>query len=173
MPEQHDWLKAAAQGLHEVQPLFADASRAAGFVPGGSAASKWLQAVSKLQVSSVPSGSDLKWSVDKVTFGSGRGVMQGVMWTIPRAAFDRLGGRLTGSLAVSFLPARSQEPGRVRDLPSYHEADVLAHAGVFGYSKDRWLPDKDESGHRFVRLRVAPQSSTQFEAMRLTDPQGR
>ncbi len=173
VPEQHDWLKAVARGLHEVQPLFADASRVADFVPGGGATSKWLQAVSKLQVSSVPSGSNLKWSVRKVTFGSESGVMQGVMWTISRAAFDRLGGRLTGSLAVSFLPARSQEPDRVRDLPPYQEADLLAHAGVFGHSQARWLPDKDESGHRFVHLRVAPQSSTQSEAMRLADPQGR
>jgi len=29
--------------------------------------------------------------------------MHGVMWTIPRAVFQRLGGRLTDSLAVRFI----------------------------------------------------------------------
>jgi len=42
----------------------------------------------------------------KVTFGSPEhgGVMQGVVWTLPKSMFAELGGRLTGGLAVSFLP---------------------------------------------------------------------
>jgi hypothetical protein len=30
--------------------------------------------------------------------------MQGVDWAIPKEMFELLGGRLTGSLAVSFIP---------------------------------------------------------------------
>ena len=32
------------------------------------------------------------------------GTREGIMWTIPRSVFEHLGGRLTGSLVVSFTP---------------------------------------------------------------------
>lgn len=47
------------------------------------------------------------WYAEKVTVppAARHGVMQGVVWAIPREMFELLGGRLTGSLALSFIPS--------------------------------------------------------------------
>lgn len=161
VPEQHDWLKTVAQDFHAVQPLVGGAASIAGLVPGAATASKWLDTISKLQISSLPQSGDLKWSVGKVTFGSEKGVMQGVMWTIPRAVFQRLGGRLTGSLAVSFVPARSQvsdENVGGSKSAGYSPEDILAHAVVYGaHDQKWWTPSGEEPGRHFVHLKLSPQ----------------
>lgn len=160
VPEQHDWLKTAAQDFQAVQPFVSDASAIAGLVPGAATASKWLKTIAKLQISSLPQSGDLKWSVGKVTFGSEKGVMQGVMWTIPRAVFQRLGSRLTGSLAVSFIPARiqgSEEDASEAGTVLYSSADVLAYAVVYGADNQKWLtPSDGEQGRQFVHLKLSP-----------------
>lgn len=155
VPEQHVWLKTAAQDFQAIQPLIGDAASLSGLVPGGATASKWLGAVAKLQMSSLPQNGDLNWSVGKVTFGSQHGLMQGVMWTIPRAVFQRLGGRLTGSLAVSFIPARIQGDVGSAD---YGCAELIAHAVVYGASGNEWwVPSGEEPGRKFLQLKVSPQ----------------
>ncbi|MGC2191895.1 MAG: hypothetical protein WA751_06150 [Candidatus Dormiibacterota bacterium] len=60
--------------------MVGDAGSLAGLVPGGATASKWMEAVAKLKISSVPQTGKFNWSVGKVTFGSSiHGPMQGVM----------------------------------------------------------------------------------------------
>jgi hypothetical protein len=70
--------------------------------------------------------------------------------------FRELGGRLTGSLGVSFIPDHKQKPGMAARQPEAPEAqDLLAHAVVYspeGHDYDHWAPGI----HDFVRLRVAP-----------------
>lgn len=161
VPEQHDWFRTAVQDFQAVQPIAGGLSSAAGLVPGGAEASKWLDVVAKLQVSSLPQSGNLKWSVEKVTFGSPNGVMQGVVWTIPRAVFQRLGGRLTGSLAVSFISAHHQDSesdeGKAR--ASYGQGNVLAHAVVYGAdNKHWWSPVGDGEGRGFIHLSLSPRS---------------
>lgn len=68
-PDQHSWLQQAGKDVQAVQPLLGGASQVAGLVPGGAAASKWLQTLSKLQVSSVPQTDGFNWSIGKMTFG--------------------------------------------------------------------------------------------------------
>lgn len=115
--QQSDWTEKAAAEWTRMQPIVAGAGQVAsvlGVVPGvgvvAAGAAPILSAVSKLQVGSVPQ--DVKgfdWYMEKVTFGAaaGHGVMQGVVWAIPKEMFERLGGRLTGSLAVSVVPTAS------------------------------------------------------------------
>jgi hypothetical protein len=100
-----------------MQPIVAGAGQAAsalGVVPGvgtiAAGAAPLLSAVSKLQVGSVPQAvKGFDWYVEKVTVppSAHHGVMQGVVWAIPKDMFALLGGRLTGSLALSFIPAAS------------------------------------------------------------------
>ena len=155
MPEERDWRERAAKALHLAQPLMSDAGQVAGLVPGGATASKWLETLSKLQVTSIPPAGDLSWSAGKVTFGSPRGVMQGVMWTLPRTVFHRLGGRLTGSLALSFIPARRHHPPAEGTSPIPLKA--LAHAVVYGSDGTKhWIPDDPPDGRAFVALQLSP-----------------
>ncbi len=157
VPEQSTWLETASRDFQAVQPLLANASSVAELVPGAGTASKWLSTIAKLQISSLPQTGDLKWSVGKVTFGSEYGVMQGIMWTIPRSVFQRLGGRLTGSVAVSFIPARIQgnEDG-AKD--GYEPAEILAHAVVYSADEKKWWCPPEGDGRGFVKLKVSPKS---------------
>jgi hypothetical protein len=160
--EQSFWEKAA-QDWQVVQPLADDASKlasAAGPAAGAAASGsvKLLGAMAQLKLSSVPPVKGFEWSAGKVAFGNKDhgGVAQGVMWTLPASMFRELGGRLTGSLAVSLIPDRRQAPDTVSAaIPPPEPQDLLAHAVVYspeGHEHDHWAPD-DRS---FVHLRLAP-----------------
>jgi hypothetical protein len=70
--------------------------------------------------------------VDNVTTAGvkGRGVVHGLMWSIPKTMFEALGGCLTGSLAVSLFVVMRQEFQTIQSsLPTKRPiADPLAAA---------------------------------------------
>jgi hypothetical protein len=150
--------KAGAE-WQKMTPYLADASSVSSLlspVPvvgaGAAAAAPVLSALSKLQIGTVPSTAEgFEWYVDKVTTAGvqGRGVMQGVMWSIPRTMFETLGGRLTGSLAVSFIRSHSQ--GAPDD--SIKPASLYGHAVVNAKSEKHWVPSAQ---NRFVELTITP-----------------
>ncbi|HEY8722229.1 MAG TPA: hypothetical protein VIL92_00045 [Gaiellaceae bacterium] len=92
------------------------------------------------------------WYVEKVTVPAAHshGVMQGVVWAIPKEMFELLGGRLTGRLAVSFIPAAApgDEPGQPQPLP------LLAHAAVYADGETSWVPAQNQ----FVELLLSPRA---------------
>jgi hypothetical protein len=142
-----------------MQPILAGAGQAAstlGVVPGvgtvAAGAAPVLSAIARLQVGSVPQGvKGFDWYVEKVTVPAAHdhGVMQGVVWAIPKEMFELLGGRLTGSLAVSFIPTapNGDETWEPKSLP------MLAHAAVYADGDTSWVPANNE----FVELNLAPQ----------------
>lgn len=156
---QSDWTEKAAADWQRMQPILAGAGQAAsalGVVPGvgtiASGAAPILSAMAKLQVGNVPQGvKGFDWYVEKVTVPatSHHGVMQGVVWAIPKEMFELLGGRLTGSLALSFIPtgaADKSESWAPRPLP------LLAHAVVYADGQDSWVPAQNQ----FVELLLSP-----------------
>jgi len=159
-PVQHqsEWTDKAGAEWQRLQPILAGVGQAAGVlgaVPGvGVAAASMapvLSAVSKLQLGTVPQGvKGFDWYVEKVTFpaAADHGVMQGVFWAIPKEMFELLGGRLTGSLAVSFVPtaAVGQESAQVQVLP------MLAHAVVYSDGGATWVPARN----KFVKMPLTP-----------------
>jgi hypothetical protein len=156
--QQQAWWDQVGQELKLLQPLAGDVSSIAGLVPGGATVSKWLETVSKLQAGSVPQSKDFPWSVEKVTFGgNGEQVMQGVAWNLPASLLHAQGGRLTGSLAVSLMPATRQQPGNPgRETPPPGTAPVKAHAGVYLKNGTAiWLPGPD--ARSFIDLLLTPQ----------------
>jgi hypothetical protein len=155
--QQQAWWNQVGQELKLLQPLVGDAGSIAGLVPGGATASKWLTTVSKLQVGSVPQSKDFPWSVEKVTYGgNGEDVMQGVAWSLPASLLHAQGGRLTGSLAVSVMPAARQVTGSGGDAPAPEPAPIKAHAGVYlKNGTEIWLPGRD--ARTFIDLLVTPQ----------------
>ena len=158
---QSDWTEKAAADWQRMQPILAGAGQAAstlGVVPGvgtvAAGAAPILSAMSKLQVGNVPQGvKGFDWYVEKVTVpaASSHGVMQGVVWAIPKEMFELLGGRLTGSLALSFIPARTTADGsswQPQPLP------ILAHAAIYSDGKPSWVPAQNQ----FVQLPISPQA---------------
>jgi hypothetical protein len=154
---QQAWWTQAGQDLKLLQPLAGDAGTVAGLVPGGATASRWLETVSKLQIGSVPQSKEFPWTVEKVTCGGhGEEVMQGVAWNLPASLLLSQGGRLTGSLAVSLMPAaRQASAAPSASEPAIGPASAKAHAGVYPKNGDAiWLPGPDAQG--FIELLLTP-----------------
>ncbi|MGH2515148.1 MAG: hypothetical protein ACRDHP_05785 [Ktedonobacterales bacterium] len=154
------WNHLADDWKNLVAPTIADASSLAGAVPNPAfaGASALLGTIAKLQINSVPQVADFAWSVGKITMKHAPyGVMQGIMWTLPKRMFTDLGSRLTGSVALSFVPAHLQQSDTVdpaRD-PTLAPLPVLAHAVVYqphGHAGDIWAPAKND----FIALQLAP-----------------
>jgi len=155
---QSDWSDKAAADWQRIEPILAGAGQAAsalGVVPGvgtiAAGAAPILSAASKLQLGSVPQGvKGFNWYVEKVTAppSADHGVMQGVVWAIPREMFELLGGRLTGSLPLTFIPTRAagQPSWTAQTLP------MLAHAAVYADGQTTWMPAQN----RFVQLPLSP-----------------
>jgi len=167
--KQSDWTAKAAADWQRMQPILAGAGHAAGAlgtVPGVGAVaagvSPILSAMSKLQVGSVPQGvKGFDWYVEKVTVPASarHGVMQGIVWAIPKKMFELLGGRLTGSLALSFVPtwpAEDKSTWRARPLP------MLAHAVVYADGQKSWVPAQN----RFVELELSPKAPSSVQTHR-------
>jgi hypothetical protein len=156
---QSDWTEKAAADWQRLAPILAGAGQAASAltaVPGAgivaAGAAPALTAISKLQIGNVPQGvKGFNWFVEKVTIpaSDSHGVMQGVVWAIPKDMFELLGGRLTGSLALSFVPtAAASGPGAWHAQP----LPMLAHAVVYADGGDSWVPARNQ----FVALPLAP-----------------
>jgi hypothetical protein len=159
--DQQSWSQAASEDWAKFQPVLEGAGSLAatlGPVPGigtvVAGAAPILSALAKLKLGSVPQGvKGFDWSAGKVTFGSKEqhGVMQGVMWTLPKAMFELLGGRLTGSLAVSFIPSRPQSSVAAREWTP-QAAPLLGHAVVYVDHGKKWVPGSSA----FVELSLSP-----------------
>lgn len=155
---QSDWSEKAAADWQRMQPIVAGAGEMAsalGVVPGvgtiAAGAAPILSAASKLRIGSVPQDvQGFNWYMEKVTFGAAgdHGVMQGVVWAIPKEMFESLGGRLVGSLAVSFIPTASGDTTKWEPAAR----SLLAHAVVYAEGKHSWVPGQS----RFVELTLSP-----------------
>ncbi len=153
--QQTSWWTQAGNDLKLLEPLAGDAGDIAKLVPGGTTVSNWLTTVSKLQLSSVPQSKDFPWNVEKVTNGGhGREVLQGVVWNLPNSLMVAQGGRMTGSLAVSVIPACDQGQD-----PTGQEAKeggmMQAHAEVYPKDRDKILIP-GPNGWDFIQLKITP-----------------
>lgn len=156
-PVPHDPTLAerASGALTTVEPLLEDASKLVGLVQpavGGvaSKAAQSLDVLAQMKINQIPQVGGYTWAVSKVTTVSkSGGVSQGVRWTLPKLMFEELGGRVTGSIAVSFVPVTQQgadhkepEPGMIR-----------AHASIKPHGAEAiWVPSQSS----FIELAVSP-----------------
>jgi len=169
---QQSLMEKASKHWNTATPLVGDLGQVAGalsIAPGvgvaAAGASTLLSAMSKMQVNNVPQANGFEWSTAKVSSKiQDHGVMHGVMWTLPKKMFTELGGRITGSVALSFIPARAQEKTKtvhqdavpLPDEPIFETGAVLAHAVVYGSKRSVWVPDQ----RQFVELRITPTKPT-------------
>ena len=145
-----DWAKYAP-ALSDVGSIAKMLEPIPGVGVAAAGSARVLSAMSKLQLGNVPSSADgFNWFVEKVTTADphGRGAMQGIMWTLPKSMFESLGGRITGSLAVSFIPSKPQGPDEWAPLPG----TLCAQACVCSGQGNVWAPPAGG----FVELQLTP-----------------
>jgi hypothetical protein len=160
LEKQQSMWNTLATDWTTIQPFVSEAGSLATainpIVAGGTkTAAGVLNALAKLKLSSVPQSDDIPWSVAKVAFVSkSYGANQGVLWRLPHSVFSLLGGRITGSLAVSFIPAQSQgaTPADPKAQLVLTPGVLRAHAAVRTPDHAYWAP----SDEAFVELKVAP-----------------
>ena len=104
-------------------------------IPALKGATSTLAAIAKLQINSVPQVEGFEWSVSKITHKreKGPGYMQGIKWTLPKKMLLELGDRLTGSVAVSFIPSQVQQAESTPDgnqCPEFASGAILARAEI-------------------------------------------
>ncbi len=165
MHDEESWATAASADWAKFQPVLEGAGNVAaklgpilgvGTVAAGAA--PILSALAKLKIGSVPQGvKGFDWSTGKVTFRSKEEhrVMQGVVWTLPKAMFELLGGRLTGSVAVSFIPSRPQSLGTGEQW-ALKPAKLLAHAVVYADHGQKWGPGRSDFVEMILSPRLTP-----------------
>jgi hypothetical protein len=169
VPEIHKVWSEIANDLTTLTPLIADAGRLASIVPGGATAGAVLSTISKFSIASVPQ-TVVDWSVAKITCltdGNNSAPYQGIAWRIPSNAFEVIGGRLTGSVAVSFVPAVRQTGANslTYDSAMFGSMPILCTAVVHAEEfANLWLPSGHTAGELpdveadFLRLDVDPQA---------------
>lgn len=158
---QDELTRKIGEDWRTVQPVLGDAGNLAtslvaipGIGAAAAGAAPLLSAMAKLRVGSVPQGvAGFDWFVEKKTLANpdGRGLYQGVSWTLPREMFEKLGGRLNGSLAVNFVPARVQGSTVTEPLA----LPILGHASLF-FKQDPAVSVPPDNG--FVELMIQPAS---------------
>src|SRR5436305_9551051 len=131
-------------------------------IPALKGATSTLAAIAKLQINSVPQVEGFEWSVSKITHKreKGPGYMQGIKWTLPKKMLLELGDRLTGSVAVSFIPSQVQQVGVVLDeKPTFGQGAILARAEVHMRDRNQPIytpPAQQHQPKPFIELHIAP-----------------
>ncbi len=160
-PVPHDpTLAERASGvLTTVEPLLQDASQLVSLVQpaiGGvaSKAAQTLDVLAQMKINQVPQVGGYAWGVSKVTTVSeSGGVSHGVRWTLPKLMFRELGGRITGTVAVSFVPIMRQ--GAPPSPP--RAGSIRAHASISPHGEQQiWVPGRSS----FIELEVTPVPSS-------------
>jgi hypothetical protein len=118
-PPQHAWLTDFDHIWQAVQPIVGDVgtlAQTAGKLTGQpefDAAGSMLSAIAKARINSVPPTGVYTWSVIKETYcykeKEEQNVLEGLRWTLPKQMFMDFGGRLTGTVAVSFIWVGKQQ----------------------------------------------------------------
>jgi len=115
LPEEETFVDKAAKDAELMQPVVSAvgqlanvAAPGAGSVVSGSA--HIVGALAQMKLNSVPQTQGFPWSAAKTACVWKKETMTGVAWSLPKSMFEELGGRITGTLAVIFVPAREQNP---------------------------------------------------------------
>ncbi len=155
VPHEKEFLERAAQDWGIIGPFVEGASSLAmNAGPVGAAAGlaahktvATLNSLAHLKIGTVPQIAGFEWTATKVTARSDThgGALQGVVWSLPRSLLTELGGRITGSLAVSFIPDRKQRAHEVWDKGlTFESKAILAQAVVYGSeNEEHWAPAQD------------------------------
>jgi len=151
LENQHQIWQDMSENIAKLSPLLTDAASVAGLVPGGAAASTVLGTVAKLQVASVPQ-TRIAWSVEKTAFQESGELLEGVEWVLPKNTFDVLGGRVSGSVAVTFMQA--QRGSETDQTP--RGGPIRARALVWCDDHEHRIPEGVGPPPKYLSLPISP-----------------
>jgi hypothetical protein len=175
MPDDETFLDRTAKDVQALQPIVGAVGQLANVAAPGagaviSSSARVIGALAQMKTNSLPQTAAFPWAVAKTTFIWTRkegGVekktpMAGVAWSLPKTMFEELGGRISGSVAVIFVPVTAQkdrgitvEQGTNQDTkPEPPAPPILARAIIHGPDPIRSPPEDPDGG--FIKLQVAP-----------------
>ena len=95
----------------------------------------------------------IEWSVEKTARHdrSGR-LLEGIEWALPPNTFDVLGGRVSGSVALTFMQAQLGE----ETDPTPRGGQIMARAFVWCEDHAHRIPDKPEPDEDYLELAITP-----------------
>ena len=138
MPEDETSLAKATKDFEVLQPAASDIGQVANVaVPGAgtvvSSSARLLGALAQMKINSLPQTAGFQWNVvktasvrpKKTESGVEEGTMAGLVWSLPTTMFQEFGGRISGSVAVIFVPLKHDSASN--DLAS---GAILARAVV-------------------------------------------
>ena len=170
LPEEESFLDKVAKDAQLMQPVATAVGQLANVAAPGvgsvvSGSARVVAALAQMKMNSVPQTAGFPWSVTKTvrrirTKQTGRDEepMAGVAWSLPKSMFEELGGRISGSVAVVFVPVRTQIAASTQKEPGQPEPrHVVAHAVVRTEREPVWAPGRD----RYIELRLAPTAPEQ------------
>jgi hypothetical protein len=160
-PLPSDFREEVAKDWQDLTPILETASQvatAASSVAGPAAAetAKTLSALAQVKCNSVPQAT-LPWSVTSIAEVGPDGLYNGVIWTLSETLLERLGGRVTGSVVVSVIPAFLQDDkGASRRPRTIHEGRLRARATLY---RDGGRTLVSSTPEPELELRVTPRDS--------------
>lgn len=126
-------------------PALGGVSDLAKFIPPAAIPGSIFSAISRIRLNDVPPVDDFAWSVGKVATNWQGNTLQGTMWTLPKKMFTDIGGRITGSIAVSFISSQPQQTGTAKAPtadPVFEQQPARAHALIYVDNHAALPPDQ-------------------------------
>jgi hypothetical protein len=171
LPEEESFVDKAARDAELMQPVISAAGQLANVAAPGagsviSGSAHIVGALAQMKLNSVPQTQGFPWSAAKTACVWNRETMTGVAWSLPKSMFEELGGRITGTLAVIFVPVREQNPEAASSEPvDPKPRQILARAVVHGSQSIPAPPDTDDSPdrHDYLKLCITPTLPTSHE----------
>ena len=158
-PLPPDLREEVAKDWQDLTPILEGASEVAGAAssfagPAAAETANSLAALAQVRANSVPQ-EGLPWWVTSIAASVGGELYEGVLWTLSETLLERLGGRVTGSVVVSVIPAFHQgaEDGLPSGQHTIHEGTLRARATLYRDGQQIPTPPPPEP---LAELRVNP-----------------
>jgi hypothetical protein len=162
MPDDEAFLARMAKDGEALQPIVGAVGQLANVAAPGagaviSSSARVVGALAQMKINSLPQTAGFPWAVAKTTFvwatAEEKTPMAGVAWSLPKTMFAELGGRISGSVAVIFVPvATQQDQATTVERPG--TKPILARAIVHG-SEPLFSPPED-ADDGFIKLEITP-----------------
>jgi hypothetical protein len=139
MPNDETFLDKTAKDVEALLPIVGAVGQLANVAAPGagaviSSSARVIGALAQMKTNSLPQTAGFPWAVAKATFiwtrmeggEEKKTPMAGVAWSLPKTMFEELGGRISGSVAVIFVPVTAQQDQGTEAEPQATEAEPQA-----------------------------------------------
>ena len=166
LPHHENLTKKVAEYWEVVAPAISKVSELVEHtsIPVVSTGATLLNTLAKVPITSLPPVDGLSWEVKKITGHMESEIMEGIQWTLPKKLFYILGPRVTGSIAVYFHPACSQQPVPDQQTEAHSDIRQKSNKHILA-TAEAYDGDKTSAifGKEAVKLKIEPLSITDWQ----------